>query len=115
MQLNKALRDYRFYARMPLRLEAEISVQQWPVGCFRVRDIDMGGLFVETRDADLYPNDVVDIVFIGSNGAESPHNFRARVVRHSPDGVGLMFLDYDQASLGALLEVMVAAKERLLI
>lgn len=111
MQWNKALRDYRFYARMPLPLEVELRTRHDRLGRFPVRDIDMGGLFVETDAVELYPNDVVEVDFVPGDGRR-PKAFRARVVRHASDGVGLMFLDYDQASLGALFDVMVAANER---
>jgi hypothetical protein len=113
MQWNNALKDYRFYARMPLPLEVELRMHHDRLGPFPVRDMDVGGLFVETDQVELYPNDVVEVDFVpGGAGAARLRGFRARVVRHAADGVGLMFLDYDQASFGALLDVMVAANER---
>nr|AQQ74509.1 hypothetical protein [uncultured bacterium] len=108
MYSNKALRDFRFYARMPLPIEVELRAHHLRPGRFVVRDIDMGGLFVESHDSDLYPNDVVEVAFVDGGGAR----FRARVVRHTPEGVGLMFLDYDHVSLGALQEIVADAQDR---
>jgi hypothetical protein len=113
MPIHHALRDHRFYARMPLPLEVELSVAQSRLGRFEVRDIDLGGLFVESRGVDLYPNDVVDVGLVQKGDEVVSRKFRARVVRHAPHGIGLMFLDYDQASLGALMDVMVTAQDRL--
>ena len=116
MYHDRALREYRFYTRMPLRLHVELRTQSSSLGCHPVRDIDMGGLFVEIRsgDLDLYPHDVVDLAFAPFEGGagERRRGLRARVIRHAPDGFGLMFLDFDQASLGALLDVMATANER---
>jgi hypothetical protein len=110
-----ALREYRFYARMPLPLEAELRTRQSSLGRFSIRDIDMGGAFVEVRsdDVDLYPNDVVELLFapIAGDAADRGQGLRARVARVAPDGLGLMFIDFDQASLNALLEVMATANE----
>ncbi|MDR2876901.1 MAG: PilZ domain-containing protein [Chromatiales bacterium] len=101
--------ERRIFARMRIGLEVRIDMKGSLVGRFHTRDLDLGGLFVEAGDIELYPNDVVDLAFFEIDGLSGDRMFRAKVVRHASDGVGLMFYEHDEDSLGALRDLMLEA------
>lgn len=101
--------ERRIFVRMRIGLEVNIRMKDSMIGRFRTRDLDLGGLFVEAREVELYPNDVADLEFFEAGGRSGGRMFRAKVVRHASDGVGLTFHEHDEDSLGALRDLMLAA------
>jgi hypothetical protein len=97
------------FARMRIGLEVALVGGRGVIGRYRTRDLDLGGLFVAGGEIELYPNDVVDLEFSGVGGQGGSRMFRARVIRHASDGVGLVFDEHDEASLAALRNLMLAA------
>lgn len=96
--------ERRIFTRMRLDADVTVRVRGRMLGRCRIRDLGLGGVFLVAGSIDLYPNDLVDLTFpalISGRGV-----FRARVVRHAEQGVGLMFHDHDEASLDALREMM---------
>jgi hypothetical protein len=89
------------------RMGADMDVLVWSrgklLGRYRVRDLGLGGVFIDAGSQDLYPNDLAELAF--PDGAV----FRAVVIRHAEHGVGLMFHDHDEGSLDALRDLMLAA------
>ena len=50
---------------------------------------------------------MLDLLFVAEQTTTRPkHKLRARVVRHTADGVGLMFRDFDTSAFRALQEIM---------
>lgn len=92
--------ERRIFTRMRLDADVLIRVRGRTLGRCRIRDLGLGGVFIVAGGIDLYPNDLVDLAFSGGVV------FRALVVRHAEQGVGLMFHDHDEASLDALREMM---------
>lgn len=83
-----------------------VRMKDRALGRFRTRDLDMGGVFVEAAEIELYPNDVAELRFPDAGGKGKGHAFRAKVIRHASNGVGLMFHEHDEDSLAALRDVM---------
>jgi hypothetical protein len=50
----------------------------------------------------------VDLFFLSDDkaGSRARHKLSARVVRHTENGVGLMFRDFDTSAFRALQEIM---------
>lgn len=105
MNMSGGGSERRIFARMRIGLEVTIRARGGVLGNFRTRDLDLGGLFIETGEIELYPNDTVDLEFPGVGG----RMFGAKVVRHASDGIGLMFHEHDEDSLAALRDLMLAA------
>lgn len=101
--------ERRAFIRMRLGLDVTVAIDRRPVGRFRTRDLDLGGVFVESAGLELYPNDVIELGFPRAGGKGRGHAFRARVVRSDEKGVALLFDEHDEASLAALRDVMVGA------
>lgn len=101
--------ERRVFTRIRLGLEVAVRMKDRSLGRFRTRDLDMGGLFVEAGEIDLYPNDIAELAFPDAAGKGRGHVFRAKVIRHAANGVGLMFHEHDEDSLAALRDVMLAA------
>lgn len=69
----------------------------------RLRDLSSGGAFVQTPTA-LPPHCRAELVFsTGNGGTAQIHRFDSVVSRVTPQGVGLMFLQFDPKSLSHLL------------
>lgn len=69
-----------------------------------LRDISLGGLRV--TDLDQVPETHSQVILnIGETGK---HRFAAQVVRTGDHEAGLMFLDYDDETVAALRELMIA-------
>jgi len=69
----------------------------------RLRDLSSGGAFVQLP-APLHPNTRVEMVFTSRHdGTAHIHRFATAVSRVTPQGVGLMLLQYDPKTLSALL------------
>jgi hypothetical protein len=56
-----------------------------------LRDLSDGGLFLFTANHDRFP--IGEVVQIQSLDIEDAPVLAARVMRHEPDGIGLMFLE----------------------
>lgn len=95
--------ERRIFTRVGTDIDVYVQSRGRLLGRFRVSDLGLGGVFIDARSLELYPNDFAELVF--------PHGglFRAVVIRHTERGVGLMFQDHDEGSLDALREVMISA------
>ncbi len=108
--------ERRWTTRTELDLDVEVAVEDGGVFQARTRDIGLGGVFVRTAgDPDLEPGDDVELVFRlpGETGdgpfpdpEEGQYRIRARVVRLTPVGAGLMFRDFDATAFRSLQKVM---------
>ncbi len=76
-------------------------------GC-RTRDIGLGGVFVELpADISLPADEQVELTFRLGNGENiTRHRIRARVVRVTTQGVGMVFRDFDATTFRSLQEVL---------
>lgn len=88
--------ERRLFGRIPLDVSVYVSVAGRVSGWGRIRDLGLGGAFIDAGDLELYPNDIARILFPGGV------ILRARVTRHAAGGLGLMFRDHDRHSLDRL-------------
>jgi hypothetical protein len=73
-----------------------------------LRDMSLGGMFVETGSTNLPMNApvAVSISPLVPNGQNAGTSLQAMVVRHTTEGAGLMFLDPKVDTLRVLREVL---------
>lgn len=101
--------ENRWSQRRSLNMDVEILLEGSVVGRTRTRDVGLGGVFLLLDDGyQLNPEVDVDLMFMADEQASSRsrHKLRARVVRYTSEGVGLMFRDFDTSAFRALQEVM---------
>lgn len=94
--------ENRYTARKRVALDVELHHGRTSFGTFKVRNISLEGMFVETGPLNLYPSDLIDATLSIGREATDKHDIRAVVVHHTDEGIGLMFRDYDPALLGLL-------------
>jgi hypothetical protein len=93
--------ENRYSTRKPIALDVELHHGHTRFGTFKVRNISLEGMFVETGPLNLYPGDLID-ASLTLRESTGKHEIRAVVVHHTDEGIGLMFRDYDPALLGVL-------------
>lgn len=88
--------EHRCSRRKPIT--AEVIVECPRVGLVRadMLDVSLGGLLLETRSGVLPLNAAVSVIFdLPASERSGGFCLQAMVVRHTPTGAGLMFLDPD--------------------
>jgi hypothetical protein len=101
--------ENRWSQRRSLDMDVEILLHGSVIGHTRTRDVGLGGVFLFLDKGEhLSPEEDVDLMFMSGeqSGSRARHKLRARVVRHTAEGVGLMFRDFDTSAFRALQEVM---------
>lgn len=99
--------ERRWTTRTPARLNVDLYFQSMEVVNCQTRDVSFGGVFLEMNQW-LPPVDAaIDLVFrLGDAGNYRKYRIPAKVVRTTPDGVGIMFRDFDAAAFRSLREVL---------
>ncbi|MDH5547234.1 MAG: PilZ domain-containing protein [Gammaproteobacteria bacterium] len=101
--------ENRWSQRRPLSMQVEVLSGGVKLAQGQARDVGLGGVFL-FLDLEQQPSGEIDVELLfdtGSNGeSRHKHKLRARIVRHSAEGIGLMFRDFDTSSFRALQEVM---------
>ena len=97
----------RLNLRKPVNLDVDLHfLGHEYTGC-RTRDIGLGGLFVEFRDADIPNSAMVDIIVrIFKDGSKKCHRFHATVAHASSGGYGLAFQNFDDESNRAVQDIL---------
>jgi len=92
--------EHRLHIRRLFRIGVELYKRGEFIGRFDTRDIDPGGVFVETRRLNLRLNAMMTLRFVvdRKDNLES-RILKAMVVHQSHEGVGLMFCNADRGSL----------------
>ena len=107
-------RECRSCARIALDAEIMIGYSQTGFVRARVREIGLGGLYVETA-ASLALDRPVEIIFRApANGISRTHRWRATVRHIAADGVGLKYEPFVLTELPALLRLLQAAERQAL-
>lgn len=99
--------EQRWSPRTRADLDVDLSFRGEVISGCKVRDIGMGGLFVEVEKE--YPRDtVLELKFkiTADNGQDTRHRLRATVARTSDSGLGMMFCDFDAGTFRSLQEVL---------
>jgi hypothetical protein len=99
--------EHRWSIRTPIRIEVDLDCPGLGQATARTRDIGLGGVFVESRELNPPRNATIELTFyLGSGDTRVAYRIKARVVRVTPEGVGLMFKDYDVNTFRSLQEVI---------
>ncbi|HKJ21837.1 MAG TPA: PilZ domain-containing protein [Gammaproteobacteria bacterium] len=99
--------EQRWSTRTPIRLDVDVVYADRDMEDCATRDIGMGGVFLEMTDRLPPVDTMVELTFkVGPTDRRTRHKLKAKVVRASGDGVGLMFRDFDAGSFRALQEVL---------
>ena len=95
--------EHRWSARKPLQRSIVVDCPRIGLAAVTMCDVSLGGMFVETGRL-LLPLDAPVVVAFNLARSEQHDDFRlqAMVVRHTPAGAGLMFLDLESDLLRAL-------------
>ncbi len=99
--------EHRCSTRRPVTADVIIECPRLGLVRTTMRDINLGGLFVETDAVVLPLNAPVSVVFNLPTGAgDSGYCLQAMIVRHAPTGAGLMFLEPDQVAIRSMYETL---------
>ncbi|MDH5784039.1 MAG: PilZ domain-containing protein [Chromatiales bacterium] len=86
--------DKRSFARIPLPVDVEVRVDGTELMVLETLDISNGGAFIKASAEQCPPVGTEILLRVkGSLGGEEPPVVRARVVRITPDGIGVQFLE----------------------
>jgi len=108
---SDATPGYRREIRKNLPLEVLVNYGMTQSGAWRVRDLSVGGAFVEMSTDDLSPGISVELVLWFSRQQRSvEHRLPAKVVRIGPDGVALQFGAYDDEAYTDLVNLLHATE-----
>lgn len=91
--------DHRYSVRLPLRLTVEVFKRERFLGKYITRNIDVEGVFIEMRTADLEANDVLKLIFIAPGRERCDCTLSAGVVRLDVYGAGMMLFDHERKAL----------------
>ena len=99
--------EHRWSLRAPIRIDIDLDCPGVGATTCTTRDIALGGVFVEMPDVLPPKNADVDLVIhLYAEGRPTQYRVKAKVVRVTRDGVGLMFRDYDMVTYRSLREVI---------
>jgi c-di-GMP-binding flagellar brake protein YcgR len=87
--------EKRWSLRKPIALDVVLYHTDAGLLRCRTRDISLEGMFVTTGAVNLQIDDPVELDFIlHSNGDSQLHHIRAKVVRLTEQGAGLMYREF---------------------
>jgi len=87
--------EKRWSKRKPITLDVVLFHNDLGLLRCKTRDISLEGMFLDTGKVSLPVEDPVDLDFIlHSNGDTRLHHIRAKVVRVTPQGAGVMFREF---------------------
>ncbi len=99
--------EHRWSARRFLGSEVTVSHPRYGIVHALLRDISLGGMFVETGRVELPVNTPVIASFMLQNGSgASHHRLNAMVVRTTDNGAALMYLDSSADTIRPLRQVL---------
>lgn len=99
--------EHRWSARRFLGGEVTVSHPRYGIMHALLRDISLGGMFVETGRVDLPVNAPVVVSFVLQNGGNSSyHRLHATVVRTTDNGAALMYLDSSVDTIRPLRQML---------
>jgi hypothetical protein len=93
--------EHRFSPRSPIRLNAQIYLDQYCLGSFKTRNVGYRGLFIETGPIGLLCGSAVQVSLV-IPGAPVLYKLHSIVVHYSAEGVGLLFAAHQAESLSVV-------------
>lgn len=99
--------ERRWTTRTKLALTVEVACEGGRILRCTTEDIGLGGVFVNAPTTAIPEGQNVELIFsLPANSAPEEHKLRAKVVRATDAGVGLMFRDFDATAFRSLQRVM---------
>lgn len=95
--------EHRWSIRKPHQCRVVVDCPRVGPAVAELRNIGIGGMFVESGNLDLPVNTPVSVAFtLGRDGYREDFRLPAMVVRRMPNGAGIMFLESEVETLRAL-------------
>jgi len=98
--------EQRWSQRRSVSLDVDVVTENSLLTNCRTRDVSLGGVFLEMKNNIVEKNQDVELVFTLAKSEAAQHKLKARAIRVTDDGIGLMFKDFDTNSFRALQEIM---------
>lgn len=104
--------ERRWSDRTHVTLEAVVVHQGLPVERCRTRDIGLEGAFLHTRLPQIQKGTRVEVEFLVPRaGGTARRRLPAVVMHRSDEGLGVMFLAFDQAAFRSIEELVYHAPQ----
>lgn len=95
--------EHRWSVRKPHQCSVIVDCPRGGLAAAQLRNIGIGGMFVETDKTDLPLNALVTVAFaLGHDGSREEFCLPAMVVHRTEDGAGIMFLEPEAETLQTL-------------
>lgn len=95
--------EHRWSVRKPHQCRVVVDCPRVGSAPAKLRNIGIGGMFVETGGVDLPLNAAVSVAFtLGRDSYREDFRLPAMVVRRLPNGAGIMFLESEIGALRSL-------------
>jgi len=105
--------ERRWTTRTELNIAVDVLLNDEVAIQCRTGDIGLGGVYLNTRvDSQLTEGDTVELMFKLRAPQSETCKLRAKVVRLTEQGAGLMFKDFDAIAFRSLQQVMKAPLPR---
>ena len=105
--------EHRWSVRKPQHCRVMVDTPRHGRVAAKLLDICIGGMYIEAEDVHLPPNTPVNVAFsLGRDGDREDFRLPAMVVRHMPNGAGMMFLDIDVDTLRTLRRAIYESDEQ---
>ncbi len=98
--------EQRWSQRREVSLGVDILENGVLVASCQSRDVGLGGVFVESLVSNLNIGNDYELCFSLGQKDMAKQKLKAKAVRQSDDGFGLMFKDFDTNSFRSLQEIM---------
>ena len=99
--------ERRWTMRTPANLDVDVLCQGEGLAVGQALDIGLGGAFLKIHRGEVLPDSNVELIFLlGASPHRIKHKIKAKVVRISAQGLGLMFRDFDAGTFRSLQEVL---------
>lgn len=100
--------ERRWTVRTQMKLPVEMShAGTYTEGCM-TQDVGLGGVFLKIPPhVKVFNESHVELTFkLGDETQVTKHRIKARVVRVSDEGAGMMFRDFDASTFRSLQEIL---------
>lgn len=95
--------EHRWSVRKPHQCSVIVDCPRGGLAAAQLRNIGIGGMFVETGKVDLPLNALVNVAFaLGRDDSREEFCLPAMVIRRTDRGAGIMFLESEPELLRAL-------------
>lgn len=98
--------EHRFFSRKRIILDINLFHGGQYLGCFGLRNIGLGGLFIETGPIDLSPNMAVEVGLPINDEEPETGSMKGLIVHRSDEGVGIMLTDHEPSDIRTIGRLM---------